>query len=320
MMAFEVGRKMDFLELQKAFGEKNCEFDSVNKVVMCTFRRMENGNIAATSGGRTIYRGRGFEHLIREDETWFCELKQNPNISHQYFANPLLKVDASFLYDLRREQYDELLGHVWKEHRQDIESDLEMMYVDTLDEKAKAIASSSIREYEERETALRSDLAAIEAKVSDLMMDNEALVLKEEDHLAKEELYKDRILSLEERLVALEAERVKLMSALEMERKRSAEVPRKKHRVSAPESNDAGDLLIRTGVDTLYSSRFTRDRYKIRFASDMSYIKFIADENGDVHCKDGNIRVRGLEGVMPFDGMKEIRLRTISKLEMVVDL
>lgn len=319
-MAFEVGRKMDLFELQKAFGEENCEFDPVNRVVMCTFRRMDNGNIAAFSSGRTIYRDHESELLIKEGETWFCELKQSPKISHQYFAKALLKVDASFLYDLRRNQYDELLDHIWEAHRHDIESDLEMMYVDTIDEKAKAIASASIKEYEDREATLKVDLTLLREKVSDLELEKEALVMKAEDSLAEEELHKERVVSLEERIRMLEAERDELRVALDRESHGAEDVPRKKHKVSVPKDDCTEDLLIRTGVDTLYSSRFTRDRYRIRFASDMTYIKFIADENGDVHCKDGNIRVRGLDGVIPFDGVKGIRLRTLGKMEMVVDL
>ena len=313
-MATPMNTKMDLLQFQRMMieehGEENCEFDSVKRIAMITFRRLDNGNIAGFSTGRTIYRDRESERIINEGETWFCELKQNPKIPHQYFAKAILKVDAGFLFDLRKDQYDEIVDTIWENHRKDIESDLEIMYVNTIEERATSIADERVSEYEAILESSRKEMGSYREKVDELGSNLERRTFELRDMEANNQLLNERIHDLEQEIELLRQKNTELMTDMETNR----------HRTVRVESRSNSESIIRTDMNTIYSSKFIGSRYKVRFTSDMRRMIITEDADGEVGCSNNVIRLKGLNRIAPFDVPGEMPSESSDNGRIVIEL
>lgn len=305
-MVAPVDTKMDLLKMQKMmmeeYGEENCEFETLKKIAMVTFKKVDSGRIMGTSLGRTVYRDHDSEHIIGENETWFCELKQNIKSPHIYFAKAILKVDASFLYDLRKDQYDELMDVIWENHRGDIGTDLEVMYAETIEDRANSMAEERVESLTGTIKVLEDRVSKYESRIHELESDTslEELTLRFEDLRASEGLLRERAEQAETLIQNLREENIRLREGLE----------ESKHRVVNNEARGHAESVIRADANTIYSSRFADGKYKVRFSANGNVMHVSPDEKGDVICTDNVLRLNGLETISPFISPVEMAYKT----------
>ena len=338
-------------QMEETYGEENCNFESVKRVAMVTFRRTKKGNISGLYDGKTIYEDKESESIISEGDTWFCELKQNPRLSHQYFAKAIMKVDAGFLYDLRKYQIDELSRIVWENNRNTIEPELEKYYANRIESKAKEISESMTQD-------LREEISGISLRLEETLLQNSDMcAMVEEDRNIIADLTADKN-ALEEELKALREEKSELSTRLmemihECEVRDSTieecrltiadltadkEVLTEKmgalikeldmarcecnehlakskdigHRTVVSDTRCASDSVVRVSEDTLYSNMFKDGRYKVRFSSDMRTISIRADDDGEAESSNNLLRIEGLGSVTPFFEPQGFEVRMMS--------
>jgi len=227
--------------------------------------------------------------IIRAGDTYFCLLHEyvSPTGSTVYYAEPVARVDATFLFDLRPDQVARMVDG------------LEATAQRTLLEQARAKIKKSVEE-------------AVKGELDRLQKEREAAV--------------DRSEGLEEDLARLRDERATLRMEVEGLEHRVSELEedtdRGVHEVAEPpgEASDswhmlgpavgAGRPLVRRRTEEVLGSAMFRDGlHFVHVSPDRRLLRVYAHPEGNLPAVGGRLKVPGLGTIRPFAGEEELPAR-----------
>lgn len=187
-------RPRDLVDLQRVAEEAGSDRAlraRLDALQLVTFtRNTEQGKTGLIGkhplNGRPIFpdmRRRGNE--IRPGDTWFCELEEyRPMVAQPvvYYANPIIKVDASYLFDLRSDQVDALLKALQETTQDTLLEVAKAKQREQLEKEAQARIEAALRERDDARNEsdrLREELA--EARKDLSVLKREVDILKMRD-------------------------------------------------------------------------------------------------------------------------------------------
>ncbi|MDR1404922.1 MAG: hypothetical protein LBJ20_05105 [Candidatus Methanoplasma sp.] len=257
----------DFLtEYNEKYGISKDDWGSIGKNVIISFSEEDTGRVVARYKGVPVFRHRDSEKTISAGDTWICSLDMSRDT--YYFAKGLQKIDASFMYELKRDQIEEIANAVWKEQKHVIEPLLEDKYKKIMEEQLAQAVDDTRGKYEEQIGAMR-----------------------------------DSIRQLEQR----DAENKQIISSLQ-EQREAAKRMECTINETVPGSDLANDFFAvkdiqvrREGPDKISSQFFNRSRYFVHLSADHRLLTIKPHENGNVICINSTIVLAGLNLISPFE-------------------
>lgn len=279
------GNKMDWNDFiaqnSEKFGLSPSDWDPLRNSAIVRFDYDDKGNVSGKYRGKTVYRDGYFENAISPGEVWICELNSNPKTGANYFAKPVQRLDASFLYELKKDQAEEIAGILWDAKREVLEPMFEERYREANEariaksvEEAKAAFDTERKELQER-------VAELEAKGQE-----------------------------DERIIASLTENLETLK----------KAPRPAGPSQAP-AKASGIRVRRTGPQTISSDAFTFSRCFVHLSPDHRIMTVRPDDGrGDVLCMDGTITLGGLEIVAPFSKEQDMQVEAKWGSEMMIYL
>jgi len=123
------------------------EWDEIRRTetAVLTFIREDSGRIRSSHKGMTVFRHRDFENTIMPGETWVCSLEKKATY---YFAKGMKRVDSAFLFELKKDQIEEIASYIWDQQRHIIEPLLDEKYKDITGKKIAQVAEETGQIYE----------------------------------------------------------------------------------------------------------------------------------------------------------------------------
>ena len=295
---------MDFeqfrAQMAKQFPEEDVNLSNLKRIRAVRFDVDERGYVSGTADGNLVYRHRDSEADINAGEIWVCELLPNPQQLRQFFAKGIVKVDSSFLYDLTREQLLHLANKVWKDNRDLIEGIILEENRGIIDERVQKGIENAIEEYQSR-------IEELEAKVSRLTQEKENLdgMLSMSDSLIDD--LKEEVAKQKEIVSGCQNEIIQLNIRMKNARK------------TIPQAGKV-EYVVRTQPDTLYSRSFEDGTYSVFLNAEKTAMLIERNENGRVECKDGMMRLGGLNDILPFDFVQTYGFTVDNRGKMHVSL
>lgn len=261
-------RQEDILfDLSNNYKIDDRDLDNLRRTAVLTFVNDNHGNISSRYNGRLVYRDRASIEVIRPGETWIVALIPNPSSDRNYFAAAIQRIDSSFLFELKKDQIDEIADALWNTQREKIEPIIIEKY-------AELHRSEVEKEVETAMTSVNAELSAA----------------------------KDKLSALEKRNM----EDTKIIESMRAQlERRSFEVPviRRGTRTEASDPFQIPDVTVRRiGPDTITSEFFTKDRYSVHVSADLRLMVMVPDPDGTVICIDHIITLQGLNTIKPYSG------------------
>ena len=252
----------DFINrFNQEYGTSNEDWDTLRKSAIITFDYDDRGNISGRYKGVLVYRNKKFENVILPGETWICSLEPNPSSSANYFAKPLQRIDASFMFEMKKDQIDEICETIWNKYRESIEPRLDEKYSDVVKEKIDNAIDKMKDEYETTIRDLIDQIQRLELTIAE----NEKIIGSLQNKLSCSE-------SREERSV----------------------IPGAGFGISL-------DVKVRRiGADSIFSEFFDKSRYFVHISADHRTMIVVPHRSGDVVCIDQVITLNGLSMISPF--------------------
>jgi len=249
------------------------ELDEIRRTetAVLTFIREDSGRVRSSHRGMTVFRHRDFENIIMPGETWVCSLEKK---STYYFAKGLKRADSAFLFELNKDQIEEIASYIWVQQRHIIEPLLDEKYKDMTAKKIAQVAEETGQRYEAEIMALKENIHGLEQKEAE---------------------NKNIISSLHEKLDAAKKERTV-----------------KAGKVKTPDLAIETRLPVtavsvrRDGPDSISSDSFDKSRYFVHLSADHRVIIVRPHNEGDVVCMDNTIVLAGLSLVSTFNGPYEM--------------
>ena len=143
------------------FGINDGDWRYLTQSAALKFEMDKKGNVSSIYKGLYVYRDRDSEENILPGETWIVSLTLNPKTESNYFAKGIMRIDARFLFDLEKDQMDEIADAVWNNCRKEIEESFASRFEA---EKSKLVEEAVA----ERTAAYKSQIDEANAKVSSL--------------------------------------------------------------------------------------------------------------------------------------------------------
>lgn len=262
--------KMDFNDFVRDNAEKyGMDLNELhylnNKTAILIFRRDEKNNVTARSAGEVIFRDYNTEHIVHENEIWLCTIERASNAS---YAKPIQKIDASFLFELKRDQIDDLTAKIWELNRSTLEPRLEEMYKEQTERSIAKIAADNKEEYDKKNRELRETIQQLEKT-----LDEDRSIIE----------------SLQSRLKDMDNAGMNSIQS------------------PSTLMTDAGGLfelakvkVRRTGPDQIFSESFRCSRYFVHVSADSRLMVIRPHEAGNVICVNNTIVLAGLNVLSPF--------------------
>ncbi len=273
----------------KDLGEKyrldEDDFDFLRAAGVVRFDYDSKGYVSGTWHGKPVYRDSNHELDISPGDIWIVSLSLNNKTGANYFAKPLEKVDASFLYDMKKDQIDAFAEVLWEKNRDILEPYLDEKYSDVV----AGRISEGVREQTE---AARAEVENLRKEIEDLKR------VREED---------EKIIKSKDKEIALLSARV-----LVYENDGSAPRPAPQPEPQRPPAGfvevpvQKNITVIRCGPDSIRSEGFKKSRYFVHLSADHKSLLVREDKNGNVLCLDGIMVLEGLNSVMPFTEEHEL--------------
>jgi hypothetical protein len=263
----------DFLaEYSEKYGLSEEDWNGLRKNVILSFREDENGKTMAWYKRIPVFRHKNSEKEISAGSTWICSLDMSKET--YYFARGLQRVDASFMYELKRDQVEEIANIVWDRQKQVIEPILEDRYKGVMEERLRQAVSDTEGKYEEQLKLLR-----------------------------------DSIHQLEQR----DAENKKIIASLQEQKETAKRSEERIANETVLPINPADSLSLvkdtsvrREGPDTISSPFFSRSRYFVHLSADHRQLAIKQHESGNVICMDNTMVLAGLNLVSQYEGPCEM--------------
>jgi len=262
----------DFLtEYSEKYGLTEEDWSGFRKNAILTFLEEDNGKVIARLRGVPVFRHRDSEKEISPGDTWICSLDTSRET--YYFAKGLKKIDASFMYELKKDQIEEIANAVWNAQRHVIEPLLEDKYKEVMEKQLIQAVGDTKATYEGQIGVMKENLHQLEQRVAE---------------------NKQIISSLQEQREA----------ANKKEERKAAAVS------GAEPMNDILGVrdthVRREGPDTISSPFFNRSRYFVHLSSDHRLLTIRPHESGNVICMNNTMVLAGLNLISPFEGPSEM--------------
>lgn len=272
---------MDFMnfvkEMEEQYGTTDADWEPLKRAAVVRFDYDEKNNLSGQYNRKFVYPDWNHTADIRAGEIWLVTLTENPKTYANYFAKPLRKIDASFLYEMNKDQLDSLALILWNENRTILEPFLEEKYREIMnDHIAKAV--------EERTDELMRKIAELGTELETLRK------IGEEDKMI--------IQSNEDRIQSLNAEIAALRKGAP-----AAPVPvsQPSQEVFCEEIRVPRVVIERSGPDSLTSESFNKSRYFVHLSADHRMMLIREDKNGTVICLDSTLILSGLSSILPYN-------------------
>ena len=247
------------------------------KCAVIRFDYDSKGNVSGEYKGITVYRDKSFERTILPGDTWICSLKPNPNLKSNFFAKPLERVDASFVFSLMEEQRDVIIDSMWSDHKEEMMPMLEEKFKAVIDERVKA-AEEKITKEDKR---MIDDLEEKNAQQSMELAENERIIE-----------------SMQTQINTLKAENEELKDESTRNKKKEAN---KSDKVTGfMEYAPPKYTVMRVGADSIQSDLFTKPRYFVHLSPDQRIMVSRPSDKGNVICVDNTIELAGLSFISDF--------------------
>jgi len=275
---------MDYMDWVKEsndkFGTSDEDWDFLNQAAVIRFDYDAKGNVSGMYRGKYVYRDGYHELDINPGEIWVVSLSLNPKTNNNYFAKPLMRIDGSFLYELKKDQIDSLAKHLWEDNKVILEPALEEKYKDVVNEQiAKAV--------KEQTEAVIQEKKALEDKIQELQRIN-----KEDKEIIESKEEEINLLSAKVLVMKNEPDMVAPKPAPQAQPEPVGEFT---EQVKPPKN-----VIIRAGPDMLRSESFKKSRYFVHMSADHKSLLIRDDKNGNVVCMDNTILLAGLNTILPF--------------------
>jgi hypothetical protein len=259
-------------ELNEEYGTNDDDWDKIQDAKIITFDYDDRGKISGRYKGLFVYRDKNYENVMSPGETWICTLDLNPQTNGNYFAKPLKRIDASFVFELKKDQIGEIAEFIWDKQRDQIEPLMKEKYMQTISTQIAKVIEETKSEYE-------AQIKEMSQKTQDLEF-NEMLNLKIINSLHKE----------------IEDLRVSLQN-------KPSTSDQTEHKIVQQMSGMGFSLDVsvrRGGPDSIVSEFFDKSRYFIHLSADYRTMIIVPHEEGNVVCIKNEIILVGLNMVSPF--------------------
>jgi hypothetical protein len=246
------------------------EWDQVRKteIGILTFVREDSGRIKASHKGIVVFRHRDFEDIIMPGQTWICSLDKKAT---NYFAKGIVRVDSAFLFELKKDQIEEIASYLWEKQRHIIEPILDERYKDITNKKIAQVAEETGQKYETEMKQLKDTIHDLEKKDAE---------------------NKNMISSLHEKLDAAKKDKSPKTGKTE---------------IAGPAGIVTASVSVRRdGPDSISSDSFDKSRYSVHLSADHRIIIVRPHNEGSVVCLDNTIVLAGLSMISPFNGPRDM--------------
>ncbi len=274
-----MNQKMSFnefiLKTREKYGMDEDDWGPYSKCAVVRFDYDSKGCVSGEYKGVIVYRDSSYESTILPGDTWICSLKRNPGFKVNYFAKPLERVDASFVFSLMEEQREVIVDSIWDAHREEMMPMLEEKFKDVIEERVKTAEEKIVKE--DRQTI--DDLKDVNAELNTKLIENDVIIESLQTQI--EELKKENKVLIEAG-VKIKKEIVK-----------QPEQPVEEH---PPQEH----TVVRISPDAIQSDLFTKSRYFVHMSPDQRMIVIRPSDKGNVICMNNTIELAGLSFVSNF--------------------
>lgn len=268
---------MDFLEFQRnpeLAGlkiEDIEDFQRETAIVVWAENKDKGGVIATHKSGRKIFPQNDYYLHFSKEEAWVCKLKLYGDV---YKATPIQRIDASFFYNLKSDQVDDIVDQLW--------------------EKRQSLLQPMV------EAKMAEELAEIERQSSEKYAKELERLKAEIDRLKDESASDKRIIDSLQKNIGSRTDGSKV------ETPQSESSPH--NNFSQPQFFDSTPRqykVQRESEDVIQSDFFVRSRYFVHVSKDGKLMSIRPHESGTAICIDGSITLFGLGEFFPYDGVRE---------------
>lgn len=270
---------MDFnnfvMENFEKYGLSDEDWGPLAKCAIVRFDYDEKQNVSGTYNGMFVYRDYNSNTILPGD-IWICSLTLNPKTHSNYFAKPMQKIDASFLFQLNQEQKEEIANAIWETNKDAMMPMMEDKFRDIIDTRVN--------------DAIAKTKAEKETEINELNEKNAELEKKSAED-------KQIIDSLQLQIDGLKTRAGKEISAVSatpavMETQNPFQLER--------------PVVERIDADKIRSDAFTKSRYFVHLSSDSRIIVVTPSDKGNVVCVDNTIALNGLSFISNFSEPREM--------------
>ncbi len=277
---------MDFLNFQKQMGEQygtsESDWAPLKKAAVVRFDYDEKNNLSGQYNRKFVYPDKDHTTEFRAGDIWLVSLSDNPKTYANYFAIPLRKIDASFLYEMIKDQLDSFALSLWENNRTILEPFLDEKYQDIIKERINKAVEEKTEELNKTIETLKNDLDEL-GKINE---QDKGIIQSNEE----------KIELLTAQITVLKNEPAKISTAASS----ATEQPRPQtdfKEIAEPQVS----LIERSGPDSLTSESFTKSRYFVHLSADHKMLLIREDKNGTVICMDNTLILSGLSSILPYN-------------------
>ena len=244
------------------FGLTDEDLKEVDKAAILLFKQTPDGKVISRHNGKAVLKHRDSENEIMAGDLWICSLDSRGTY---YFAKGLMRIDSSFMLELKKEQMDEIVACVWEKHRDMLMPDLEKKYEKILEEEVNKAREQTRNLYVEDLDNLSETVLELERKDTE---------------------NKKIIASLQNQLDNCTVETKTAKGTAE----------------TSPPAFSSSPLISvrRDSPDKISSDSFNRSRYSVHLSADLKIILVTPNDQGNVVCMNNTIELNGLALISPF--------------------
>ena len=255
--------------INEKYGTDDDDWRQLTDAAVIKFDTDKKGNVSGIYHGTIVFMNSASDETIQPGDIWICDLKRNPKLgSNNYFATPLRKVDASFIFEMKKEDLAEFAGMIWSKYREEIEPEMKDRYMDAVNAEITKAKEESRSEFETERVKMAAKIEELEQKD----VENRKIINSLQNKISSAD-------TAEKRTAVQGTAGAGTMQGM---------LP----------SSDVS--VERTGPDTISSEFFDRSRYTVRLSADYRKMAVIPDDNGSVVCIDNEMTLAGLNMISPF--------------------
>ncbi len=206
-------------------------------------------------------------------EIWVCRVTHPGTV---YVAEPLVRVDPSFLMGLGESQRREIMDTLWKDHSDLFENEFERRYHDSVLIEAK----------EQLQAEHDGEIDGLKARISSLetQLDQSLMMLNSRSQGGETDEPSEAINGIQR------AAHIEVMSDGS---------PSSVSRISGSHGFTQYEVN-RVGPNMLFSDSFTDGRYSVHISPNRRFMTVREDPNGPVIAVNNHLHLRGLDGISSY--------------------
>ena len=208
MSEFKTGIRMNFLDVQREFMEKNgideSNGEALSEVMVLLFGTDKKGRLVSNPRNKLISLDWDSKEEVRENELWICHVTMKTG--YLGYARPLRKISAPEIIGMSGQMQD-IADFLWENGREEVLKYLSPMIESEIQPALKQRISELEAEYSDRAAEIAERETALSLREGNLASERERL--EESGNRFREE-YMERIAELENQEVLFKSEIEKL--------------------------------------------------------------------------------------------------------------